>query len=153
MRFVAFLSCFQHVFHGFYGHFRPLFRVIFARFGAQFDTLKRAVLAAILPVLSVADIFIRTGSASSSIAVPAASPNDMPLLAEIVRVPCLVGTDVSTEITVTEDIVSAVSSAQVTVAELIVSAVVSIGPKSAYRKSVSSTCLQIVPSKSTHVVI
>jgi hypothetical protein len=104
-------------------------------------------------VFSVAEIFIRTGSAVSAIAVPAANANEIPLFADISREPCRVGTDVSTVITATADIVSAVSAAHVTVAELIVSVLVSIGPKSAKRTSVSSTCLQIVPSKSTHVVI
>jgi hypothetical protein len=123
------------------------------RFRPQFDTLNRAVLTATLPVLSVTATFIRTGSAVSAIAVPPAKANEIPLLADIVRSPCLVGTDVSVLITATEEIVSAVSAAHVTVAELMVSVLVNIGPKSAKRTSVSSTCLQIVPSKSTHVVI
>jgi hypothetical protein len=119
----------------------------------QFDTLKRAVLTAIFPVLSVAEIFMRMGSASSAIAVPAAKANEMPLLAAMVLEPCRVGTEVSLVITATAEIVRALSAVHVTVAELIVSALVSIGPKSAKRTSVSSTCLQIVPSRSTHVVI
>jgi hypothetical protein len=82
-------------------------------------------------VLRVAEIFMRIGSAVSAIAVPAAKANEIPLLAEISRDPCRVGTDVSVVITVTAVIVKAVSSAHVTVAELIVSALVSIGPKSA----------------------
>lgn len=82
-------------------------------------------------MLSVAEIFIRIGSAVSAIAVPAANANEIPLFAEIVRDPCRVGTDVSVLITATAEMVSAVSSEHVTVAELIVSTLVSIGPKSA----------------------
>jgi hypothetical protein len=133
--FVAFLPCIPHVFALFYAVFRPvlgvLLRPIFAPFHPQFDTLNRAVLTATLPVLSVTDTFIRTGSAVSAIAVPAANANEIPLFAAIVRLPCLVGTAVSLVITATADIVSAASAAHVTVAELMVSALVSIGPKSA----------------------
>lgn len=120
--------------------------------GGQSDTLKRAVLTATLPVLNVTEITSLTGSSSASMGVPAASPNDIPLLAAMVRVPSLVGTVVAPLSTVTSDIVSA-ESAHVTVALAMVSALVSIGPKSAYRTSVSSTCLHRVPSKSTHVVV
>jgi len=115
----------------------------------QFDTLKRAVRTAIFPVLNVAAIVMRTGSAVAAITVPTDRANEIPLLAVITRVPDLVGTVVSTDNTVGVPITNAASTVHVAVALLIVSAAVSIGPKSANRTSVSLTCLHIVPSKST----
>ncbi len=139
VRFVAFFSHIQHLFSSLFAVFEAILERFFGlflegfspRFLPQSDTLKRAVLTATFPVFSVAETFSLTGSAVSAIAVPAAKANDTPLFADMVLVPCLVGTDVSVLITATDEIVSAVSSAHVTVAELIVSALVSIGPKSA----------------------
>jgi hypothetical protein len=98
---------------------------------SQFATLKRAVLTAILPVFSVAEMVILTASSVSSIAVPPLNANDTPLFAEMVRMPCFVGTEVSTLMTEIDPIVNAESAAHVAVALTMVSADVSIGPKSA----------------------
>jgi len=108
-----------------------LFNQCFCLFPHHSPTLNRAVLTAILPVLSVAAMVILTGSSSSSIGVPPESENDTPLSAVMTRVPVAVGTVVSDDSTTGVPTVNAASAAHVAVADTIVSALVSIGPKSA----------------------